>query len=169
MVTARLVYRPFAGLWLAGAFNYGGVDQLEDGEDVTALLYTLEARYAANGFDTGVSWGHGMIRDPQDLTTATDIPEAFTGLSVFAAYDVLRLMTESSHQLFVFGRYEDLDLQAEIPDGVAEDDAQRIEVIQYGLTYKPNPWVAIKADYRDMQDSNVEGGDSWNLGVAFAF
>lgn len=185
MGTARLDYRPMPGLWLAGAVNYGGVDQDEAqdsavggavAEDVHALLYTLEARYADFGFDAGITWAHGMIDEPAAIDAAVidTLPEAFTGVSVHLAYDVLRLIADTSHQLYAFGRYEDIDMQADIPAAVAENGERHIRVYQYGVTYKPNPWVAIKADYRDVEDdasgtTSATAVDSWNLGVGFAF
>lgn len=182
MGTARLDYRPVPGLWLAAGANYGGVDQDESPssaaggavpESVYAMMYTLEVRYAGHGFDTGVSWAEGRIDEPQAL--GATLPERFNGLNAFVAYDILRLMTRTEHQLYLFGRYELIDLQADIADSVAENGAREIEVRQYGVTYKPNPWVAIKADYRDVEDegnpaaTSATAVDSWNLGVAFSF
>ncbi|MBA3685453.1 MAG: hypothetical protein H0W72_09465 [Planctomycetes bacterium] len=171
MVTARLDYRPLNGLWLAAAINHGGADQSEVGGDYDITVYTLEARYAAHGFDTGVSWAQVFNSHTEAVTPgANNLPDSYYGLSAFLAYDVLSLITESTHQVYLFGRYEALELHDDVPSQVTVDDSLNQQVYQYGVTWKPNPWVAIKADYRDVEnDSDAPSQDSWNLGVGFAF
>lgn len=167
MVTGRLDWKPAVvpGLWLAGAANWGESGQ-NTVNDTSVLLYVLEARYAGNGFELGASWAHGDI---EGATAATQT-EAFEGYQVFAAYDVLRHLVDTDQQLFVFARYEDTDTQAETPAGVTAAAANAITSVQYGITWKPIPWVAIKADYQDLDnDSDVPSVDSWNVGIGFAF
>ncbi len=174
MGTARLDYRPLAGLWLAGAVNVGDSTHDESIEGGQVILYTLEARYSAHAFDTGVTWAQGRISDPETLPlynpTTNPIPEVFEGLSAYVAYDVLGLVGDTDQQLFPFVRYEAIDNQAELADGATANQALTREVLQYGITYKPIPQVAIKFDYRDEEnDSAATAVDSWNVGVGFAF
>ncbi|HYE07766.1 MAG TPA: hypothetical protein VEL07_19765 [Planctomycetota bacterium] len=174
MGTARLDYRPLAGLWLAGAVNAGDSTHDESIEGGQVILYTLEARYNAHAIDAGVTWAQGRISDPETLPlyspTTNPIPEVFEGLSAFVAYDVLSFVGDTAQQLYPFVRYENIDTQAEVPDGATVNEALQRQIIQYGLTYKPIPQVAIKFDYRDeSNDSDTTAVDSWNVGVGFAF
>ena len=182
LYTARLDFRPLPGLWLAGAVSYGELDQdeLTTARPVDAAmgLATLEARYAVAGWDLGLSLGHGRIDNAgaypaTAINNATgaggSVPEAFTGVNATVAYDVLRLVADSAHQLFLFGRYELIDNQAELPAGRPRNEWWSADVVQYGLTYKPNPYVVIKADYRDYENDAGTAVDSWNLGAGFAF
>jgi len=181
LYTGRLDFRPMPGLWLAAAVAYGELDQDEvtaTRVDAAVVLTTLEARYAKAGWDLGLSVGQGRITNADSYAAATivpatgaggSVPEVFTGVNATVAYDVLRLVADSSHQLFLFGRYELIDNQDKMPDGRAGHEWWSADVVQYGLTYKPNPYVVIKADYRDYANDAETAVDSWNLGAGFAF
>ena len=182
LYTARLDYRPLPGLWLAAAAAYGELDQDEQTAarrvDARMALATLEGRYAVAGWDFGLSIGQGRIDNAGDYpatainaTTGAggSVPRAFTGINATAAYDLLRLVTDTAHQLYLFGRYELVDNQDDLPDGRVRNEWWSAEVFQYGLTYKPNAWVVIKADYRDYENDAGTAVDSWNLGAGFAF
>jgi len=174
MITGRLDYRPFPSTWLSVAVNAGGIDQRTqdegelDSDSVTGTLAVAEARWADFGWETGVSLGQGQISDPQEL--GATLPETFRGVSVFAAYDVLRLtQLDTAHQLFVFARYEKLDNNASMANGVPQNEALNTRSYQYGLTWKPNAHVVGKFDYQDIENDDGSGSDVWSLGVGFAF
>lgn len=182
LYTARLDYRPLPGLWLAGAASYGELDQDEltaaRPVDAALALATLEARYAVAGWDLGLSVAQGRINNASEypavaINPATgaggSVPRAFTGVNATVAYDILRLVADTSHQLFLFGRYELVDNQDDLPDGRPANPWWSADVYQYGLTWKPNPYVVIKADYRDYENDAETAVDSWNLGAGFAF
>lgn len=85
------------------------------------------------------------------------------------AYDVLPTFAPGTeHQLFAFGRYESYDTQyrtAVIPDN---EDFNRNEYT-FGLTYKPAPRVAFKADYQFLQSAGDKDIQQFNLGVGYNF
>jgi len=171
MGTVRLDYRPLPGLWLAAGGSYMEGDR--DGEvanvDNDVLLYTLEARYKNAGWDAGVSWGQGFIDNAENHVSATAVPDRFQGFSAFLAYDVLSLITSSDQQVYVFGRYENIDLQAEIPEGATLEKQHQSQIYQVGITWMVTPNVVVKADYRDYENESDTAVDSWNLGLGFAF
>jgi len=177
MYVGRLDWRPLSGLWLAGSYLYGQVSQDDQlaVPNASVQLYTLEARYANAGWDLGLSLGQGRISNADEFAQVAGgsspgaVPEVFTGISGTVAYDVLRLVADTSHQLSLFGRYEWLQNQDEVPSNRTANDAWNADIRQVGLTYKPNPYVAIKADYRDYENDSDTAVDSWNLGVGFAF
>jgi len=177
MYVGRLDWRPLSGLWLAGSYLYGQVSQDDQlaVPNASVQLYTLEARYANAGWDLGLSLGQGRISNAAEFAQVAGgsspgaVPEVFTGISGTVAYDVLRLVADTSHQLSLFGRYEWLQNQDEVPSNRTANDAWNADIRQVGLTYKPNPYVAIKADYRDYENDSDTAVDSWNLGVGFAF
>jgi hypothetical protein len=167
----RLDYRPMPGLWLATGLLYGELNQKEE-FDSDLFLYTLEARYERKGLELGVTWALGTISNPEEIPgydPADPVPEVFEGLELFAAYDILPLITDSSQRLYLFGRYELLDNQAEVASGATANESYMVDVFQYGLTYKPTSNIVLKADYRDVENDAETAEDSWNLGVGFAF
>lgn len=173
MYVGRLDWRPLNGLWLAGAYAYSEVNQDQQlaSPNSVVQLYTLEARYAYAGWDLGVSFAQGRISKADEYAQQANgaVPEVFTGINATAAYDVLRLVADTTHQLFVFGRYEWLQNQDEVPAGRTANEAWNADIRQFGLTYKPNPHVVLKADYRDYDNETETAVDSWNLGAGFAF
>jgi hypothetical protein len=182
MVTARADYKPLPGLWLAAAGSYmqGEREFSTVVVDSDAILYTLEARYEVSGWDAGVSWGQGFIDNanshPNTLATPTSpVPEVFQGISAYLAYDVLRFFADSKQKVSLFGRYENIDLQAEIPATTSTgtptqtDKKQQSQIYQIGVTWLITPNVVVKADYRDYDNDADKAVDSWNLGLGFAF
>jgi hypothetical protein len=176
MVTARLDYKPGVGLWFAAAGSYmeGDRDEEVANVDNPVFLYTLEARWKHLGWDAGVSWGQGFIDNAGDhpnsiATPASPVPETFQGLSVFLAYDVLSLITTSDQQLYLFARYENIDMQAEVASGTTADENHQSQIYQAGVTWLITPNVVVKADYRDYENESETAVDSWNLGLGFAF
>ena len=182
MVTARTDFKPLPGLWLAAAGSYmeGNREYSTVVVDSDAILYTLEARYQVSGWDTGVSWGQGFIDNanshPNTLATPTSpVPEVFQGLSAYLAYDVLRLFADSKQKVSLFGRYENIDLQANVPattstgTTILTDTKQQSDIYQIGITWLITPNVVVKADYRDYDNEANKAVDSWNLGLGFAF
>ena len=148
--------------------------------DSDAILYTLEVRYQVSGWDTGVSWGQGFINNanshPNTLATPTSpVPEVFQGLSANLACDVLRLFADSKQKVSLFGRYENIDLQANVPattstgTTISTDTKQQSDIYQIGITWLITPNVVVKADYRDYDNEADKAVDSWNLGLGFAF
>lgn len=179
MVTARLDYKPGMGLWFAAAGSYmeGDREDVETGgtaNDNDTFLYTIEARWKHLGWDTGVSWGQGFIDNAGDhptsiATPATPVAETFQGFSAFLAYDMLNLITTSDQQVYLFGRYENIDLQADVASGTTADENQQSQIYQIGITWMITPNVVVKADYRDYENESETAVDSWNLGLGFAF
>ena len=173
MATARLDWKPGHGLWLAVSANGGGIDQRnesESGDDgVYGTLLVGEVRWAHAGFEAGATAAEGRLSDSQELPTAA-LPKVFRGLSTFLAYDLLRpLGLDRMDQLFLFGRYEAIDNNAAMPDGVARNESLNTDVVQFGLTWRPNTWVVLKTDYQRIENHDGSRADIWNLGAGFAF
>jgi hypothetical protein len=187
MVTARTDYKPLPGLWLAAAGSYmqgereysttAAANQFTSAD---AILYTLEARYEVNGWDSGASWGQGFIdnADSHPNTRSapnSPVPDMFQGFSSYLAYDVLRLFADSKQRVYLFGRYENIDMQADIPENTSTgtptrtDTKHQSQIYQIGVTWQITPNVVVKADYRDYDNEANNAVDSWNLGLGFAF
>jgi len=72
--------------------------------------------------------------------------------------------------LLPFVRWEAMDLNAEVPAGLTPDPEAAATVLTAGLTLRPLPTVAVKADWQ-RRESDAPAGpvDQLNLGVGFAF
>jgi hypothetical protein len=78
---------------------------------------------------------------------ANNTPETMYGAYAELGYDLLYTRYHKEKTLTVFGRYEYLDLSAEIPSNGIENKANQKKYIVAGLTYKPIKGIAIKGDY----------------------
>ena len=90
-------------------------------------------------------------------------------MSAYLAYDMLSLFSASDQQVFLFVRYEGVDLQADVPAGSTANKAYQSQIYQAGVTWKVTPNVVVKADYRDYENEANNAVDSWSLGLGFAF
>jgi hypothetical protein len=177
MVTARADYKPLPGLWLAGAGSYMQGEReysptAPQNFSSDAYLYTLEARYDNSGWQAGASWGQGFIENADvhpNTTPTSPVPDSFQGFSAFLAYDVLRLFGDFTQTVYLFGRYENIDMQADIPANTTANKAHQSQIYQFGVSWFVTPEVVVKADYRNYDNEADNAVDSWSLGLGFAF
>jgi len=79
---------------------------------------------------------------------ATNAPEWMFGAYGELAVDVLaKSKWNATKQLFVFARYEWLDMNGEIPDNGVLNPAWKQSFVVAGISYKPTRGVVVKADY----------------------
>jgi hypothetical protein len=94
-----------------------------------------------------------------DKTTCKVFPKRIQGFYLQVAYNVLRF-TDMEQELYLFGMYESYDTHAQVPDGYSKPAGHKVNIYNFGLSYKPHPLIALKADY---VKENVEGGKDKDL------
>jgi hypothetical protein len=111
-----------------------------------------------------------LINAKHELKGSKGIASRVRGAYVEAGYDVMPLLGMDA-QLSPFVRYEALRLHDEVPEGFSRDPALDVDLVTTGLTYKPIPTVALKADYtwRGTAASSGSAARALNLGVSFVF
>jgi hypothetical protein len=98
------------------------------------------------------------------------IPSEQRGFYVQVAYDIFRLFKIDKQELYVFGIYEDYDAHAKVPQGSNKPAGHKLKVYNVGLSYKPHPLVAIKADYARLNYSpNKKDENEYRLTLGFMF
>jgi FtsZ-binding cell division protein ZapB len=113
-------------------WQYGGWDV----RFVGALVNVSNARDITNDL-------HASASDREKKP----IPSEQRGFYVQVAYDIFRLFKIDRQELYVFGIYEDFDAHAKVPRDSVKPPGHKLKVYNVGLSYKPHPLVAIKADY----------------------
>ncbi|MBK0378503.1 hypothetical protein [Mucilaginibacter segetis] len=78
---------------------------------------------------------------------ANNTPETMYGGYAELGYDLLYPANKGTKSFILFGRYEYVNLNAQIPSNGLENKANEKNYIVGGFTYKPIRGVAIKADY----------------------
>ncbi|MCS7214476.1 MAG: DUF3373 domain-containing protein [Candidatus Calescibacterium sp.] len=100
----------------------------------------------------------------------TVIPKEQTGYYLQVAYDVFRLYGKDDQELYLFGIYEDFDTHRKVPQGYKKPDGHKLKVYNAGVSYKPHPLVAIKADYAKLDYSKPKKDENeyrFTLGFMF--
>ncbi len=94
------------------------------------------------------------LRMSQDLFGAANvgtnnriIPEEQKGFYLQVAYDIFRFFGPQNQELYLFGIYENIDAHSKVPQSYSKPAGHKLQVFNFGLSYKPHPLVAIKADY----------------------
>jgi len=174
----RVDYKPVQGVMLGGSFYAGQADQglIPNSVPVTMWEGHLKAEYRGAELralyaETRIG-GVDSVNIANSLTNAarTSVGSKQFGGYVEGAYDVLSIVKNNKgHYLAPFFRYERYDTQAQTPEAFAKNPQNsRIEYTA-GLTYKPIPQVAVKADHQWMLNQARTGVNQWNLGLAYIF
>lgn len=111
------------------------------------------------------------IQNPQTRANINNIlPEEQKGFYVQVAYDIFRLFGPDNQELYVFGIYEDFDTHSKVPNGFLKPPGHRLRVYNFGISYKPHPLVAIKADYARLNYSKPRKDENeYRLMLGFMF
>lgn len=116
------------------------------------------------------------IQNPSNGANRNNImPEKQKGFYVQVAYDIFRLFDIDNQELYLFGIYEDFDTHSKVPNGYLKPSTHKLKVYNLGLSYKPHPLVAIKADYARLNYSapRVQGKskneNEYRLTLGFMF
>ena len=75
----------------------------------------------------------------------------------------------SRQALIPFLRWERLNLQQQVAVGMLADPASDQTVHTAGLSWKPIPQVAVKADFSQVRDGARTGRNQWDLALGYEF
>jgi hypothetical protein len=111
-----------------------------------------------------------LINERHQLTGNRGVGSRVRGAYVEGAYDVFTLLGRED-ALVPFVRYELLKFHDQVPTGTTRNPSLDVDLVTTGLTYKPHPSVAVKADYswRKTQAANDAVARSINVGAGFVF
>ncbi|HEU5179726.1 MAG TPA: hypothetical protein VFW45_02975 [Candidatus Polarisedimenticolia bacterium] len=176
-LTARLDLTRVPGL-VAGVSAFSGAaaqGQLDARARTT--VYDLHALYEKRGFQARGVWARGSIDDVEEIDQALTIAPGSTesvgekqkGWYLEGAYDLLSVKDGARQSLSLFLRHEALDTQDGVPAGFLEDPSLDQRIWTAGITWKPIPQVALKADVQDVDDSAGTGVDGFHVGLGWIF
>ena len=180
----RVDWKGAPGLTVGSSFFLGETGQNApvpagvggDDETIGARTFIWEghAQYRARGFDLRGLYATADVDDvaqlnaARGLTGSQSIGEAMRGGYVQAGYNVLR-QAETEHQLLPYLRLEQVDTQAEVPEGASANPANDRTVISVGAAWKPVPGAILKADYQVHSNEADTGVDQFNVAVGYLF
>lgn len=174
----RVDYKPFPGVMVGGSFYAGQADQNLIPNSTPVTLWEVHLKTEQRGAELRALYtevrigGAGPVNIAQGFTNAAQnsVGSRQFGGYVEGAFDVLSLVKNNRGQyLAPFFRYERYDTQARTPSAFAKNPANSRVEYTAGLTYKPIPQVAVKADHQWMLNQARTGTNQWNLGLAYIF
>ena len=174
----RLDYKPVPGVLVGGSFYVGQADQSLIVHSVPVTLWEGHLKAEYGGAELRAMYAEGRVGNEDTVNIAsgftnaakTSVGSKLFGGYVEGAYDVLSVVKNGKgHYLAPFFRYERYDTQADTPSAFANNPANSRVEYTAGLTYKPIPQVAVKADHQWMLNQARTGVNQWNLGLAYIF
>jgi hypothetical protein len=177
-VTARVEYAGIPDLTL-GASTWLGHGHFFDSLTLRTpvRLFEADARYTRDRFELRTQFAHVAIPNAGGINEAVTRlvgvdPNIASGLRGFYAEGSYRLWNQGApRDLVAFVRYEHANTQSTMPAGWLPLNEFARKNWVAGLTYYPDPDVAVKADYVWARNSSgiFRTQSSFNLGLGWWF
>ncbi|MBK7645420.1 MAG: hypothetical protein IPJ19_20675 [Planctomycetes bacterium] len=175
-LSARVDWRPTSSLRTGvGAFA-GGLDNGEEGinpgNDASLSVLSLDAQWSTGDFDFAGLYALDQIRGADTL--ATGVAERMQGWYLQGAWHCLPDSAKQGRladaDALLFARYEWLDTQASLPEGVSADPRGERTVLTLGASFLPVSNLVLKADYQIRDDQSAQGlPERFSLGLGWQF
>ena len=173
----RLEYRGTRRLTV-GASAWGGDSSFAIPRlDASVRIGEVDARYRDDRVELRAQFAHLAIADAGRLNDALtrltgvspNIARSLRGLYVEAAYRIWN--AGAPRDLVGFVRYENFDTQYRMPDGFVPLQEFDRNAWVFGVTYFPDPDIAIKADYVQLRNQGelIPTRHTVNVGLGWWF
>jgi len=176
-VTGRVEYGGVPDLTLGASFWSGESSFSTPRLDTTVRVGEVDARYQRDRLELRGQFAQVGIGDAARLNDSIErlvgvspnIARTLRGFYGEAAYRVWA--QGSPRDLVAFVRYENFDTQFRMPDGFIPLEEFDREAWVFGLTYYPDPDVAVKVDYVRLRSQSgiVRTPNSVNVGLGWWF
>mgnify|MGYP001285570742 CR=1 FL=1 len=175
--TGRLEYVGHPGLVLGTSFWSGDTGFQDLRFDTSVTMVEFDGRYRYGEFETRGEYAHGYLDGMGELNASR---QRTVGVSPNVASQVRGFYLESSYfvsplpaprELALFVRYENFDTQYRMPTGFQPLKEFDRDALGFGLTYFPDPDIAVKLDYTVLRSQSdvVKAPDSLNIGLGWWF
>ncbi|WP_340691021.1 DUF3373 domain-containing protein [Hydrogenobacter thermophilus] len=183
--TGRLDYNLPYNLKVGASTFVGGVQNNEGKKLGTLTLVSPHAWWQYGPWDIRFVGAYGIVSGADKVSEAistnpactelgdkaecTTFPKKFYGFYTQVAYDIFRLIRVSDQQLYLFGIYENYNTHASVPEGFEKPEGHKVQVFNLGLSYKPHPLVALKADYVRYSPKDAKKQNIYRLALGWMF
>jgi hypothetical protein len=180
-LVARGDVEPVVGLTLGSGIYVGNSGQgLADSLGVVSARTVIWEAHGEIRYRGAVMRGLAVLVDQDDvgrlnalleLKGDASIGERMAGFYIEAAYDVMPLLAPGARDmaLIPFVRYLRYNTQDEVPAGFMIDPAQERSTVTAGVSFKPHPQVAVKADLQIRTTEAESGVNRFHLGLGYLF
>lgn len=175
--TGRIEYVGTPGLVVGGSVWSGRTGFLSPRLDTGVTLVEVDGRYRLGELEARAQYAHGFLDGMDALNRAV---QRTTGVSPNVASQIRGFYLEGSYfilprpaprELAAFVRYENFDTQFRMPAGFRPLERFDRDAWVFGLTWFPDPDVAVKFDYTVVRNRSaaVDAPDALNLGLGWWF
>lgn len=175
-LTGRIDYKGIPGTVIGASFFSGNTGQSSSLPDSKVNLWDIHAEVQIKGLEARGVYARGTIGDVSQLNQARgltgnkSIGEKFYGWYLDVGYDVLPLLVKGTRQALIpYIIYERYNTQEKVQAGYTVDPANDRTTTTFGISYKPFPLMAIKADYQDRKNKAGTAVDQFNIAIAYMF
>lgn len=142
--------------------------------DISTTLVEGHVQYRHEGLELRALGSTVRVGDAAALSGiaslgARPVAEEMVGWYGEVAYDLADWIGLEDDYLAPFFRYEAFDTQHRVPAGLLPDLTRDVILRTSGLTWKPDPQLAIKLDHRDFSRAAGTRADEINLGLGWIF
>lgn len=145
------------GLFTGGLDN--GAEGVDPGNSASATVVCLDAQWSTGAFDFAGLYALDSIDGAETL--APGVAERMQGWYLEGAWhwlpDSAKTGRLADADARLFARYESLDTQAGMPDGVAADPAGERTILTVGASFSPVSNLVFKLDYQVRDDQTAAG------------
>ena len=175
--TGRLEYVGTPGLVLGTSFWSGDTGFAFPRFDSGVTLVEFDGRYRLGELETRGEYAHGFLDGMDELNrtiqrtvgVSPNVAEQVRGFYLEGSYFVVP--KPAPREVAVFLRYENFDTQYRMPAGFQPLKEFDRDAWVFGVTYFPDPDVAVKVDYVVLRNQSdvVEAPNSFNIGLGWWF
>jgi hypothetical protein len=177
-LSGRVDWTPFGGLTVGASLFTGDTGQgrtTPGGEELDAnvTLWDAHAEYRWRGLQVRALYANVSVDDVAELNAANalagtaSVGEEQYGWYGEVGYDLLA--GRSRHAVIPFVRYERWNTQDRVPAGFAVNPANDNTLTTVGVSWKPIPNIAVKADWNKAENEARTGVDQINVALGFLF
>lgn len=169
--TGRLDWNPAPGTTLGLSFYSGNSNQTGQGEALRTTLVDAHGEWRWRGLQVRGLYAQTRIAEGGVAAFGISDPAREVGTYQWggyleAGYDVLQ---GSRQALIPYVRYERLNTQAQVIQGISLDRGNDQKVLTLGLAYKPIPNAVAKVDYQKLENAARTGQNQFNVAMGFYF
>ncbi len=175
--TGRLEYVGHPGLVLGSSFWSGDTGFRDLRFETSVTMIEFDGRYRRGDFEARGQYAHGFLNGMGELNASRqrtigvnpNVAEQIRGSYLEASYFVVP--KPAPRELAAFVRYENFDTQYRMPSGYVPLKEFDRDAWVFGVTYFPDPDVAVKLDYTVLNNQSdvVQAPNSLNIGLGWWF
>ena len=175
--TGRLEYVGTPGLVLGTSFWSGDTGFAFPRIDTSVTMTEFDGRYRWGELEMRGLYVHAFLDGMAELNSAVrrivgvnpNIADQIRGFYLEGSYFIVP--NPAPRELAAFVRYENFDTQYRMPDGFNPIPAFDRDSWTFGITYFPDPDVAVKVDYTLLQSQSdvIPAPNSFNIGLGWWF